>query len=108
MRRVERILRNMIGLAVVDQADRALRRTCMGRIVSMMVLLSLFFCGCSYIALTVLFYRSGIGKRLPETCNSALAMLFCLGFLAALVFSGLVGNWLRGRFWRTLRRRRRW
>jgi hypothetical protein len=94
------------ALAAANRADRALRRTCIGRIVSLLTLIFIVLC----VGLDVLtFYaldRRGLLDTLPQSVRPVLIVGLMMSFVVDIVLAGLIGNWLRRRIWRLLMRGR--
>jgi len=93
-------------LAAANQADRALQRTCIGRIVSLLTLIFIFLCGGGYLLALWGLHAAGVLDQLPGSIRGGLIAGIWLGLLAAIVLAGLIGNWIRRRLWRALLRRR--
>jgi len=102
-------LRRVFGQASKKAARRrvgnAVEHSCIGRIVSMLTFILIFACAAIYGGAMFLLYQVGILDALPDVVQTMLMIGFFVGFLAAIVIAGLIGNWLRGRLWRTLLRR---
>ncbi|HHS96555.1 MAG TPA: hypothetical protein ENK08_01425 [Chloroflexi bacterium] len=96
-------LRRLASKGAVYEADRVLRHSCIGRIVSMLTFLFIVICIVVYGLLVYGLYRIGLAERL----GSMLSVGFFVGLILAVVAAGLVGNWLRNRIWRFLLRRMR-
>lgn len=105
--RLRRNLGRLGKLTVAQQADRALRRSCIGRVVSWLTFIFVLTCLGSYLAITLVLYQSGLADMLPEASDTVLAVGFFVGLIGSIVAAGLIGNWLRRRIWRLLLRRRR-
>lgn len=101
-----RNLRRVGTLAAVDEADRALQRTCIGRIVSLLTLIFIVLCVILYGGAFLVLNASGIGGQLRQAAGGILTAGLCMGFFLAITLAGLIGNWLRRRIWRALLRRR--
>ncbi len=98
--------RQLGTLIAVSEADRALQRSCIGRIVSMLTGLFIVLCIVLYGLMIYVLTKTGLAQRLPQPISGALGLSIFAGFVVAIVLAGLIGNWLRRLFWRTLLRRR--
>lgn len=105
-----RSLRQVGALAAASEVDRALQRSCIGRIVSMLTLIFIVLCIALYALMWYGLTKTGLAERLPQPIGGALGMSLFVGLFVAIILAGLVGNWLRRRIWRLLLRRaaRRW
>ncbi len=101
--RLRRDVRRLALRGAFYEADRALQRTCIGRIVSLLTLLFILACVVVYGLFAYGLYRIGLAERL----GSALAVGLFIGLILAVGLAGLVGNWLRRQVWRLLLRRMR-
>lgn len=99
-------LRRLGHLAAVDQADRALRRSCIGRIVGALTGLFIAACLAIWTVLFVIVSQMSIVEKLPDVTSSILSIMFIGGLIASIVLAGLIGNLLRRQLWRMLRARR--
>lgn len=94
------------AFAAANRADRALRRTCIGRIVSLLTLIFIVLC----VGLDALMFyaldRMGLLDTLPQSVRPVLTVGLMMSFVVAIVLAGLIGNWLRRRIWRLLMRGR--
>ena len=93
-------------MTAANQADRALRKSCLGRVVSLLTWIFLLSCGCLYTGGAWLLYQSGWGNKFPGMTEKVLVVGFIVGFFACILVAGLIGNWLRRRIWKFLRKRR--
>ncbi len=101
-----RNLRRLGTLAAADEVDRALQRTCIGRIVSMLTLIFIVLCVLIYGGALLALDATGLRERLPAS-GGVLTAGACVGLFLAIILAGLIGNWLRRLFWQALLRRRR-
>ena len=99
-------LRRLRRLAAVDHADRALRQSCLGRIVGALTGLFIVACLAVWIGLFILMNQMGIAEKLPDAAGTILSVMFIGGLIASIVLAGLIGNLLRRQLWRLLRARR--
>lgn len=99
-------LRRWGTLAAADEMDRAIQRTCMGRIVSLLTLIFIVLCVILYGGAFLALNASGIGEQLRRSAGGVLTAGLCVGFFLAIILAGLIGNWLRRRIWQALLRRR--
>ena len=94
------------ALAAANRTDRALERTCIGRIVSLLTLIFIVLC----VGLDVVtFYaldRKGLFDTVPQSVRPVLMVGLMMSFVVDIVLAGLIGNWLRRRIWRLLMRGR--
>jgi hypothetical protein len=104
---LKRNLGRLGAQATANHADRALRKSCIGRIVSLLTLFFILACGGMYALTAFALYRSGLGDVFPDAVGSVLAVGFFVGLIGAVVVAGLIGNWLRRRIWQMVLRRRR-
>lgn len=104
---LRRGLRSLGRIAVNDKIDRAIQRSCIGRIVS--ALTGIFMLGCllSVILLSIIANESGIMDLLPDFVGNILGVLFVFGFIAAIIIAGIIGSLLRKSLWQLLRSRQR-
>lgn len=103
---IKRNLRRLGTYAAADRADRALRRSCIGRIVSLLTLGFILACVASYGLGGLALHQAGLTDQLPDAFGSAVTVSFFIGLIVCIVIAGLVGNWLRRLVWRALLRRR--
>jgi hypothetical protein len=93
-------------LAAADEVDRAIQRSCIGRIVGLLALIFIALCIGLWILLFVGLQAGSLGERFSVTISApALAIAFFGGLLFCIVLARLIGRWLRRRIWRTLRQR---
>ena len=101
-----RSLGRLGAFAAANRADRALQRTCIGRIVSMLTLIFIvLFVGLDVVAFYALD-RKGLLDTLPQSVRPVLIVGLMMSFIVDIVLAGLIGNWLRRRIWRLLMRGR--
>ncbi len=103
---IRRKVRKLGGYAAGRQVDRALRRSCIGRIVSLLTLIFILACVAVYGLGALALNRAGLTEYLPEAVGSAATVAFFIGLIGCIVVAGLIGNWLRRLAWRALLRRR--
>jgi len=101
--RLRRDLGRLVATGTAYEVDRALQRSCIGRIVSLLAFLFVIGCILVYGLMAYGLYQAGLGERL----GSVLAVGLFIGLILAVVLAGLIGNWLRRRIWRFLLRRAR-
>ncbi len=97
-----RSLRQWGALAAASEADRALERSCIGRIVSLLTFIFIVLCIVLYALMWYGLIRTGLAERLPQPIGGALGLSIFVGFFIAIILAGLVGNWLRRRIWRLI------
>jgi Na+/proline symporter len=95
-------------MSTANQVDRALQKSCIGRIVSMLTFLFILLCIILYGILYFILYKTGLTQILSsEASTPILVIVFFGSFILAIVLAGLIGNWLRRLIWRSLLRRRK-
>lgn len=98
----QRGLREVGRMAAVSEIDRALERSCIGRIVGMFTLIFIVLCIALYALMWYGLTKTGMAERLPQPIGASLGMSIFVGLIVAIVLAGLIGNWLRRRIWRLL------
>ena len=92
--------------AFTTQADRALERTCAGRLINTMAFVVVIFCLGLWITAFLLLKDRLLGETLG---GNLLTNLTCLTFFGGLVIAMLtgawIGNFLRRMFWKMLIKR---
>ncbi len=99
-------LQDLGTAAATVGVGRAVERSCIGRIVSMLTFIFIVLCVALYGLMWYGLTRSGLAERLPQPIGGALGMSLFVGLFVAIILAGLVGNWLRRRLWSALLRRR--
>lgn len=98
-------LRRLVSFGVASEAERALYRTCIGRIVSALTFIFIVLCivlyGLMWYGLTTI----GLAERLPQPIGGMLGISLFIGLFVCIILAGLIGNWLRNRIWHALLRR---
>lgn len=107
---MDKNLKNNLGklgkITAANQADRTLRKSCIGRIVSLLTLIFLLSCGCLYASGGYWLYQGGWADKFPNTAEKIMLIGFIVGFFACIIVAGLIGNWLRKQIWKILLKRR--
>lgn len=98
-------LRRLGTLAAASEVDRALERSCIGRVVSLLTFIFIVLCIVLYALMWYGLIKTGLAERLPQPIGGALGLSIFVGFFIAIILAGLIGNWLRRRIWRMLLRR---
>jgi hypothetical protein len=89
-----------------DQRERALGRTCAGRIVSALTFLVVILCLALWITAFILLRDQVFARTLTGTILTDLSCVAFFGGLGIAVLIGaLVGNFLRRSFWKILIKR---
>ena len=104
---LRRTLRGLGRMAVNDNIDRAIQRSCIGRIVSALTGIFMLACLLIVILLSFLANESGLMDMLPDFIGNILGAMFVIGFIAAIIIAGIIGGLLRRQLWQLLRSRRR-
>jgi hypothetical protein len=102
---LRRLLRGLGAYAAVDQVDRTIQLSCIGRIVSLLTLLFILLFGCSYLVIGLLLSRTRLGDLASGALSKTLVIGFVVGLLLCIVAAGLIGSRLRRLIWRALRHR---
>jgi hypothetical protein len=100
-------LRGLGRMAMNDQIDRAIQRSCIGRIVGALSGIFMLACLLIMIILAILANASGVLDLVPDFISTILGVLFIIGIIAVIIVAGIIGNILRQVLWQTLRTRRR-
>ncbi len=98
-------LRQLGAMAAASEVDRALQRSCIGRIVSLLTFIFIVLCIVLYALTWYGLIKTGLAERLPQPIGGAVGLSIFVGFFVAIILAGLIGNWLRRRIWRMLLRR---
>lgn len=101
----QRGLRRLIALGAASEADYALQRTCIGRIVSLLTLIFIVLCVVLYGLMWYGLTTTGLAERLPQPIGGILGISLFIGLFICIILAGLIGNWLRRRIWSALLRR---
>jgi hypothetical protein len=108
MNNLGRNLRKLGRMSISNDADRALQRSCIGRVISMLTFIFIMVCIILYGVLFYFLYQGGVLQTpLAEKYMPYLAAgVFC-SFILVIILAGLIGNALRRFFWNILLRRTR-
>ncbi len=99
----QRHLRRLASFGVASEAERALYRTCIGRVVSMLTFIFIVLCVALYGLMWYGLTTTGLAERLPQPIGGLLGMSLFVGLFICIILAGLIGNWLRNRIWRASR-----
>ena len=104
---LRRGLRSLGRVTINDNIDRAIQRSCIGRIVSALTGILMLSCLLIVIVLSILANQTGVMDMLPDYIGNILGVLFIFGFIAVIIIAGIIGSVLRRALWQFLRSRRR-
>jgi len=96
--------RRLGKVAVARQVDRTLQRSCIGRVVSLVMLLTMVACVSLWVGAAWLVNQAGLSDAVSGLPEPVLPCAFFGGILLCIVIGGLVGNWLRRLVWRVILR----
>ena len=89
-----------------SQADRALERTCAGRIINTLTFLVMILClGLWITAFLLLKDQLFVGKLTGSLLTDLTCLTFFGGLVIAILVGALIGNFLRRLFWKLLTKR---
>ncbi|MGQ9600921.1 MAG: hypothetical protein ACUVWZ_16110 [Anaerolineae bacterium] len=91
-------------LAAAEQIDRTLERSCIGRIVSLVILITMVACVGLWVGIAWLVNKAGLSGAASKLPGPVFPCLFFGGLILCIVIGGLVGNWLRRLAWRVILR----
>jgi hypothetical protein len=90
----------------VNQSNRALERTCAGRVISAMTFIMMLFCLGLWITVFLLLKDQLFSQTLSGNVFTNLTCIVFFGGLVMALFVGaLAGNFLRRTFWKILVKR---
>lgn len=95
--------RRIAATYAVDRAQQAVDRGCIGRIVGLIVLVTMVACVGLWGLAYHLLNKSGVLAALPERiAGPAIGITLIGGFAVAIVVGGVIGDALRRAVWRLL------
>jgi len=87
----------------IGRAQEAVDRGCIGRIVGLIILVTMVACVALWGLAFYLLNRSGVLAALPEQiAGPAIGITLIGGFVVAIVVGGIIGDALRRAVWRLL------
>lgn len=96
--------RQLGKVAAAEQIDHTLQHSCIGRVVSLVILITMVACVGLWVGAAWLVNKAGLGDAVSKLPEPILPCTFFGGIILCIVIGGLVGNWLRRLAWRVILR----
>jgi len=108
MRDINRVIsgaRRLGRFSVANEVDRAIHRSCMGRVVNFMAFIFIGLCGGAFALAVAGAYALKLNERLPQGSLAVLGVVLICVFLLVIIVAGLIGEVARRLIWRYIPRR---